>query len=232
MIITLETRTADSVRTYFEKANRPEIKQVLPQKAKTVEEALADYEETLLPNATSFGQTVYVDGKYVGDVWCYCIDMDDEPNCMLSFCIFELEYWSKGIATSAVNMFIKNVVVDYRDRVEGSVSKLNTFSDGFKVIKTIIRLFKDYKPLRFFTTIALVLFVLALIFFVPVMGTYVNTGLVPNFPTLIVCGFVVIAALQCFFTGLTLSTIVAKNRQDFEFKRITVEEDLKDKLNK
>lgn len=59
------------------------------------------------------------------------------------------------------NMFIKNVVVDYRDRVEGSVSKLNTFSDGFKVIKTIIRLFKDYKPLRFFTTIALVLFVLA-----------------------------------------------------------------------
>ena len=130
------------------------------------------------------------------------------------------------------NMFIKNVVVDYRDRVEGSVSKLNTFSDGFKVIKTIIRLFKDYKPLRFFTTIALVLFVLALIFFVPVMGTYVNTGLVPNFPTLIVCGFVVIAALQCFFTGLTLSTIVAKNRQDFEFKRITVEEDLKDKLNK
>ena len=130
------------------------------------------------------------------------------------------------------NMFIKNVVVDYRDRVEGSVSKLNTFSDGFKVIKTIIRLFKDYKPLRFFTTIALVLFVLALIFFVPVMGTYVNTGLVPNFPTLIVCGCVVIAALQCFFTGLTLSTIVAKNRQDFEFKRITVEEDLKDKLNK
>ena len=232
MIITLETRTADSVRTYFEKANRPEIKQVLPQKAKTVEEALADYEETLLPNATSFGQTVYVDGKYVGDVWCYCIDMDDEPNCMLSFCIFELEYWSKGIATSAVNMFIKNVVVDYRDRVEGSVSKLNTFSDGFKVLKTIIRLFKDYKPLRFFTTIAFVLFVIALIFFVPVVGTYVSTGLVPNFPTLIVCGFVVVAALQCFFTGLTLSTIVAKNRQDFEFKRITVEEDLKDKLNK
>ena len=86
------------------------------------------------------------------------------------------------------NMFIKNVVVDYRDRVEGSVSKLNTFSDGFKVLKTIIRLFKDYKPLRFFTTIAFVLFVIALIFFVPVVGTYVSTGLVPNFPTLIVCG--------------------------------------------
>ena len=210
MIITLETRTADSVRTYFEKANRPEIKQVLPQKAKTVEEALADYEETLLPNATSFGQTVYVDGKYVGDVWCYCIDMDDEPNCMLSFCIFELEYWSKGIATSAVNMFIKNVVVDYRDRVEGSVSKLNTFSDGFKVLKTIIRLFKDYKPLRFFTTIAFVLFVIALIFFVPVVGTYVSTGLVPNFPTLIVCGFVGYTLMVLIYGRKVLLKIVKR----------------------
>ena len=120
MIITLETRTADSVRIYFEKANRPEIKQVLPQKAKTVEEALEDYEKTLLPNATSFGQTVYVDGKYVGDVWCYCIDMDYEPNCMLSFCIFELEYWSKGIATSAVNMFIKNVCERYDVKTIGA----------------------------------------------------------------------------------------------------------------
>lgn len=109
MMITLKNRTADSVRTYFEKANKPEIKKVLPQKAKTVEEALEDYENTLLPNATSFGQTVYVDGQYVGDVWCYCIDMDDEPNCMLSFCIFEFEYWSKGIATLAVNMFIRNI---------------------------------------------------------------------------------------------------------------------------
>ena len=84
MVLTLENRTADSVRIYFEKANRPEIKRVLPQKAKTVEEALEDYEKTLLPDATSFGQTVYADGKYIGDVWCYCIDMEDEPNCMLS----------------------------------------------------------------------------------------------------------------------------------------------------
>ena len=109
MVITLEKRTADSVRTYFEKANRPEIKQVLPQKAKTVEEALEDYKQTLLPNSKSYGQTVYVDGKYVGDVWCYCIDLDDEPNSMLSFCIFEPEYWSKGIATAAVNMFTQNI---------------------------------------------------------------------------------------------------------------------------
>ncbi len=120
MLITLEKRTADSVRTYFEKANRPEIKQVLPQKAKTVEEALEDYEQTLLPNAESFGQTVYVDGKYVGDVWCYGIDMDDEPNCMLSFCIFELEYWSKGIATAAVKMFIQNIRARYHVKTIGA----------------------------------------------------------------------------------------------------------------
>lgn len=120
MVITLEKRTADSVKIYFEKTNRPEIKQVLPQKAKTVEEALKDYEKTLLTNATSFGQTVYVDGKYVGDVWCYCIDMDDEPNCMVSFCIFEPEYWSKGIATTAVKMFIQNVCAQYNVKTIGA----------------------------------------------------------------------------------------------------------------
>ena len=133
MIITLEKRTADTVRIYFEKTNRPEIKQVLPQKAKTVEEALQNYEKTLLPNATSFGQTVYVDGKYVGDVWCYCIDMDDEPNCMLSFCIFELEYWSKGIATTAVNIFIKKVCAQYKVKNIGAF----TFSHNNASIRVL-----------------------------------------------------------------------------------------------
>lgn len=128
MTIILETRTADSVRTYFEKASRPEIKAFLPQKAKTVEEALADYEETLLPNATSFGQTVYVDGKYVGDVWCYCMDMDDAPNCMLSFCIFEPEYWSHGIATKAVKMFIKNICAKYHVKSIGAFTYANNIA--------------------------------------------------------------------------------------------------------
>ena len=120
MNISLENRTADSVRIYFEKANRPEIKQVLPQKAKSVGEALDDYEETLLPDAKSYGQTVYADGKYVGDVWCYCIDMDGEPNCMLSFCIFELEYWSMGIATTAVKKFIQNICAKYHVKAIGA----------------------------------------------------------------------------------------------------------------
>ena len=109
MVITLGERTAETVRIYFEKANRPEIKKVLPQKAKTVEEALADYEKTRLPGATSFGQTILADGRYVGDIWCYCIDMEDEPNCMVSFCVFELESWSKGIATAALKLFIEAI---------------------------------------------------------------------------------------------------------------------------
>ena len=133
MVITLGKRTADTVRTYFEKANRPEIKQVLPQKAQTIEEALADYEKTLLPNATSFGQTVYVDGKYVGDVWCYCIDMDDEPNCMLSFCIFDLAYWSKGVATTAVKLFIRNVCTRYDVKTMGAF----TFSHNKASIRVL-----------------------------------------------------------------------------------------------
>ena len=120
MMITLGERTADTVRTYFEKASRPEIKQVLPQKAQTVEEALKAYEQTVLPNAESFGQTVYVDGQYVGDVWCYGIDLDNEPNCMLSFCIFELEYWSKGIATAAVKMFLQNICTQYQVKTIGA----------------------------------------------------------------------------------------------------------------
>ena len=122
MVITLEKRTADTVRIYFENASKKEIKQVLPQKAKTIEEALEDYEKTLLPNADSFGQIICVDGRYIGDIWCYCIDMENEPNCMISFCIFETEYWSKGIATAAVNMFIKNVCAKFGIKSIGAFS--------------------------------------------------------------------------------------------------------------
>ena len=116
------------------------------------------------------------------------------------------------------NMRISNVVIDYRDRPENSVSKLNTYSDGFKVLRTIVRLFATYRPLAYFGLISAVLFLLALIFFVPVMATYIRTGLVPNFPTLIVCGFAVMAAVQSFFAGLILKTIARKNRQDFEIE--------------
>lgn len=114
------------------------------------------------------------------------------------------------------NMYVENVVIEYRDRPQGSESKLNTYSDGFKVIKTIIKLFRTYRPMGFFGLISVILFLLAMVFVIPVVVTYVKTGLVPNFPTLIVCGFAAIAAIQSLFAGLILQTIYQKNRQDFE----------------
>lgn len=116
------------------------------------------------------------------------------------------------------NMFVENVVIDYRDRPEGSVSKLNTYSDGIKVIGTIVRLFQTYRRLAFFGTVAAILMVLAIGFFIPVWITYADTGMVPNFPTLIVCGFVALASIQSFFAGLILQTMYRKNRQDFEMQ--------------
>lgn len=122
------------------------------------------------------------------------------------------------------NMFIQNVEVNYRDRPDGSVSKLNTYSDGFKVLRTILRLYRTYKPMAFFGSIALAIAILSIGFFIPVMDVYIRTGLVPNFPTLIVCGFAMLAAIQALFTGMTLQTIVQKNKQDFEMELHRVSE--------
>lgn len=128
------------------------------------------------------------------------------------------------------NMYVENVVIDYRDRPAGSVSKLNTYSDGFKVLKTISRLFRTYKPDAFFGIVAAILVVLATVFFIPIVVTYVQTGLVPQFPTLIVCGFVVIAAIQSLFSGLILKTIYQKNRQDFEMELYRVTSEMNEKI--
>ena len=127
------------------------------------------------------------------------------------------------------NMFVENVVIEYRDRPEGSQSKLNTYSDGIKVLMTIVRLFRTYRPGGFFGMIGAFLAVIAVLFFIPVLITYSRTGLVPQFPTLIVCGFVMIAAIQSFFAGLVLKTIYQKNRQDFEMNLYRVTSELKQK---
>lgn len=120
------------------------------------------------------------------------------------------------------NMKIDHVVIPYRDRPDGSQSKLNTVRDGLKVIGTVFRLHRNYKPASFFGIISALLLLLALGFFIPVLVTYIQTGLVPNFPTLIVCGFTALAALLSFFTGLQLQNAVQKNKQDFELERIKV----------
>lgn len=116
------------------------------------------------------------------------------------------------------NMQVENSVITYRDRPEGSVSKLNTYSDGIKVLKTILRMFRQYRPLAFFGILALLLAALGGIFFVPVMIEFLNTGLVPKIPTLIVCAFAVLAAIQSLFTGLILKNLEMKDRRDFEFR--------------
>lgn len=120
------------------------------------------------------------------------------------------------------NMQIENITVDYRNRPSGSESKLNTFSNGIKVIFDIIKLYKQYRPMHFFGGLSLLLLILATVFFVPVFYTYVQTGLVPNFPTLIVCGFVVMAAIQSFFCGMILSAVRQKERSDFEYELLRV----------
>lgn len=114
------------------------------------------------------------------------------------------------------NFTLKEIPVQYRDRPEGSVSKLNTYKDGVKVIKTIATLFKEYKPSLFFNIISLLVFIIAAILAVPVFIEYMNTGLVPRFPTLIVAGLLVVISLLLTTTSIILQVIVKKNKQIFE----------------
>ena len=114
------------------------------------------------------------------------------------------------------NLSVKSIPVDYRDRPDGSESKLNTYSDGFKVLRTIVRLLKEYKPLRFFGWLALAALVLAAVLFAPVLVEYLQTGLVPRFPTLIVSGVCVTVSLLLLVCGLILDTVAKKHRQLFE----------------
>lgn len=121
------------------------------------------------------------------------------------------------------NLQVDNVVIAYRDRPEGSQSKLNTCSDGFKVLRMIFRMFRQYRPFAFFGIVALALCLLAVGFFIPVWIEFMQTGLVRRFPTLIVCGFAVLAAIQSMFTGLILHNLGTKDRRDFEFRLQVVE---------
>ncbi len=122
------------------------------------------------------------------------------------------------------NMLLMNHVIGYSDRQAGSVSKLSTFSDGIKVIRTILRLFSDYRPFSFFGIITLILALISGIMFIPVLNEYLATGLVARFPTLIVCGFGAIAAIISFFSGLILQTIKNNERREFEFRLYQVSE--------
>ncbi len=114
------------------------------------------------------------------------------------------------------NYKLIEIPVSYRDRPEGSVSKLNTYSDGMKVLKTIATLFKEYKPSIFFNTLALIFFVVGFVIGLPAYIGYFQTGLVEKFPSLIVSCFSIMMALLFFTTGLILQVIVKKQKQNYE----------------
>lgn len=141
-------------------------------------------------------------------------------------CGFEIET-EMTIHALDKHMFLKNVVIEYRDRPEGSESKLNTYSDGIKVLFTILRLLKNYRPMALFGTISSALFLMAAVFFIPIVITFIETGLVPNFPTLIVCGFAVIASIISLFSGLILTNLAEMERRNFEFKLHVIEMETK-----
>ena len=151
MEIALGERTAETVTIYFERSARPEIRAMLsrlsarasssvraframlPPKARTLEEALADYRDTLRPGAASFGRTILADGRYVGDVWCYCIHEDEDPDAMLSFCVFEPSCRSQGAATRAVALFLEEAAARYSLRTVGAF----TFSDNAASLRVL-----------------------------------------------------------------------------------------------
>ena len=125
MKIELRLRTEAHVRTYFERTQDPQIQTMIPQTARTVEQAIANFEKTLLPNATSFGRTVYCDDVYVGDIWCYCINHEEEPNAMLSYCIFDKALWGKGVATEALSQFLSEIVPRFGLKTVGAFGYCN-----------------------------------------------------------------------------------------------------------
>lgn len=137
---------------------------------------------------------------------------------------FEIET-EMTIHAISMNMAVENVVIEYRDRPEGSESKLNTVSDGIKVLKTIFNLCKNFKPLFFFSILAAIMTVISVGFFIPmVLIPYIRTGLVEHFPTLIACCFMLLAAIISFFSGLILDSIKLKTRREFEFRLIQTKE--------
>ena len=114
------------------------------------------------------------------------------------------------------NLSVQSVQVEYRDRPADSPSKLNTYSDGMKVLRTIGRLYKEYRPMSFFGLLAGLMALVSVILFIPIFAEYLHTGLVPRFPTLIVCGVMGTMALLLWVCGLILDTVAKKHRQLFE----------------
>ena len=114
------------------------------------------------------------------------------------------------------NFRIVEIPISYKDRASDNPSKLNTYKDGFRVLKTIAILFKEYRPSFYFNMASTVFYLLAIILGLPIIIEYYQTGLVPRFPTLIVSGFFVVIGILLNMTGIILQVIVKKDRQAYE----------------
>ena len=130
------------------------------------------------------------------------------------------------------NLNWENVIIEYRDRPEESFSKLNTYADGARVIKTIITLYKNYRPLSFFLWISLICAIIGTVFLIPVLIDYVNSGLVPKMPSFVASVFFYMCMVQSFFGGLILQTLINKSKQEFEIKLNEFEDRKNNKLQK
>ena len=122
MTVSLAERSAAHVSIYWRKTQDAEIKALLPSSAQSEEQALEMFQKSLLPAATSYGKVILADGQYVGDIWCYCIDEQEEKSAMLSYCIFEKSLWNKGIVTQAAELFLREIFERY------SIEKIGAFT--------------------------------------------------------------------------------------------------------
>ena len=120
------------------------------------------------------------------------------------------------------NVKIIEIPIKYKDRPKGSISKLNTFKDGIKVIKTIFNLFIEYRPLSFFIFLSFIFLIISIVFGYPVFHEYFKTGLVPRLPTLVFSGFMLIIAILNLITGLILNVVIKKHRIIYEYMLINI----------
>ena len=145
MEVSLGERTEENAAVYFERTRSAAIQRFLPQKARTLEEALADFRKTREPGAESFGRTIRADGQYVGDVWCYAMDPSGDPQAMVSYCVFEQALWGRGVASEALGLFLEEIRERFGlERIgaftftanQGSVRVLE--KNGFRLAETLV----------------------------------------------------------------------------------------------
>ncbi|WP_113671899.1 GNAT family N-acetyltransferase [Vallitalea guaymasensis] len=145
MTISLKSRTENHVKIYWDKTQDEEIQKLFPFSINSLEESLKLYQETLKEGASSYGKVIYCDEKYIGDIWCYCIDETNDKMAMLSIVIFEKDLWGKGIATKATKIFTQNVFNKYKlDKIGAFTYSSNYRSrsllqrSGFSEIETFV----------------------------------------------------------------------------------------------